>query len=456
MHIVFPATEYRADASFQIAMYDWEGSPDRGWNVTREGGPHLELGPGYRPLRVISCGICSTDLARRYLPFPLPQVIGHVVEINASHAARGLETDCPFCRAGLTTHCPDRFTLGIDRLPGGFGPHILAPIHAVIPVPAAIPDLSAVVVEPLAAALHAVTTVEPRDGERVAVLGPRRLGLLVVAALAAYRVSRGRTYRILALARRPELIERARTFGADTGLLVGDSGEGLPTDLADVVIDTTGNPEALSLALDLARREVHVKSTHGRPSAGLHHLTELVVDELRIARFDARADFRAQVVAWLASDSPPAGFEARRLLAGEPAAVLTRMEEEAPGPGGLPRADVAVVDDLAGVDRAIRPRHDREVSLVRPQGTILIRPDARHRVASPLLDAVLGRNLVVSSSRCGDFHTALDLMASDPGLVRVGERLVTHRFRVSALAEAFRIAASDACVKAVVDQEDAS
>ena len=447
-----------------MATYGWEGSPECGWNVTREGGPYLQLGPGYRPMRVVACGICSTDLARRYLPFPLPQVTGHevlavdeqgvrhVVEINASHAARGLETDCPFCRAGLDTHCPDRVTLGIDRLPGGFGPHILAPVRAVMPVPSTIPDLSAVLVEPLAAALHAVTTVEPRDGECVAVLGPRRLGLLVVAALAAYRTAHGRDYRILALARRPELIERARTFGADTGLLVEDPGKGLPGDLADVVIDTTGNPEALPVALSLARREVHVKSTHGRPSAGLQHLTELVVDELRIARFDARADFRAQVVAWLASAPPPAGFEARMLVTGEPAAVLARLEER-PFPGGLPRADVAVVADLAGADRAIRPRSDREVSLVRPRGTILIRSEARHRDVAPLHDAVAGRNLVVSSSRCGDFRAALDLMASDPKLSRVGERLVTHRFGVSALAEAFRIAESDACIKAVVDQE---
>src|SRR5207249_2809327 len=107
--------------------------------VVREGREHLRLGPGYRLLRVSRCGVCATDLARRQLPFPLPQVTGHevvavaddgtpvVVEINASHAARALPPDawCADCRRGLGTHCPDRLVLGIHDLPGGFGPWLL-------------------------------------------------------------------------------------------------------------------------------------------------------------------------------------------------------------------------------------------------------------------------------------------------------------------------------------------
>src|SRR5690606_30245208 len=210
MDLSFDALEFHADESFRPARYRLRGTPADGWTILRNGSERLRLGPGYRLLRTTACGVCSTDLARARLPFPLPQVTGHelvardedgqrvVVEINASHRARGVEAGCPFCDAGLATHCPDRLVLGIDELPGGFGPFVLAPRDATIPVPDELPDRSAVLVEPFAAALHAVATVAPRAGDVVAVLGPRRLGMLVVAALAAWRERERRPFELLA------------------------------------------------------------------------------------------------------------------------------------------------------------------------------------------------------------------------------------------------------------------
>src|SRR5678815_2230483 len=95
--ITFDAMDYRSDQTFARAHYRFDGDAASGWRVERNGSPLLQLGPGYRLLRVRLCGVCSTDLARHHLPFPLPQVIGHevlatdadgrrfVVEINASH-----------------------------------------------------------------------------------------------------------------------------------------------------------------------------------------------------------------------------------------------------------------------------------------------------------------------------------------------------------------------------------
>jgi hypothetical protein len=61
--------------------------------------------------------------------------------------------------------------------------------------------------------------------------------------------------------------------------------------------------------------------------------------------------------------------------------------------------------------------------------------------------------LRLSTSRCGEFAPALALLASDSELARIGERLVTHRFRGEQLAEAFATARSRGCIKAVVAQE---
>ena len=201
MNISFSAPEYQADGSFQETAHDFEGSEARGWVVRRNGRPALHLGPGYTPVKSQFCGVCSTDLARRFLPYPLPQLIGHeavglshgrpvVVEINASHAARGLQWEterCPFCSGGMSSHCPERITLGIDRLGGGFAPFFLAPVKAVIELPPEI-DLSvATLTEPFAAALQALEASPPRNGERAAVLGAGRLGLLLIAARSPLR-----------------------------------------------------------------------------------------------------------------------------------------------------------------------------------------------------------------------------------------------------------------------------
>jgi threonine dehydrogenase-like Zn-dependent dehydrogenase len=470
--IEFDALDFHADQTFAPARYRYDGDERRGFRVERDGRFVLRLGPGFRLLRVRQCGVCSTDLARHLLPFPLPQVIGHevvatdedgrrhVVEINASHSARGVAADCAFCRAGLPTHCRERVTLGIDALPGGFGPWILAPVHGCIELPAAVPDSAAVLIEPFAAALHAVQTVAPRAGERIAVLGPRRLGMLVVAALAGERARRGSggDFAIAALVRDPALMALARTVGAMEVHQV-DGGAPSVERAFDVVIDTTGKPDGLDLAVRLARREVHLKSTHGQPAAGLRHLTELVVDELAIARFpaaepppgaapwDRLRTGTAPRVAWLAREDPPAWLAARSEVRRGTAAELVASYE--PATDGLPRADVAVADSPAAVDAAIRPRAGREEALLRPRGEILVLAAAAN-AGSGLLDAVVARDLRLSSSRCGDFRAALRMLAQDPELLRLGERLVTHRFAAGDLAAAFATARSRGCIKAVV------
>lgn len=466
----FDALEYHADRTFAPATYRFAGDERMGWRVERAGRPLLDLGPGFRLLRVRQCGVCATDLARHWLPFPLPQVIGHevlavdaagrrfVVEINASHRARGVPHDCAFCRAGLPTHCPERTTLGIDTLPGGFGPWILAPVDACIEVPPAVPDATAVLVEPFAAALHAVHTLAPRGGDAIAVLGPRRLGMLVIAALAAVRAERrtagGGTLTVAAVVRRPELGELARDLGADAVHAADEPGLGLRF---DVVVDTTGAPEGLDAAVAMARREVHLKSTHGRPAGALRHLTGLVVDELAIAPLQPDALPRPLPggvpvrVAWLAAGEPPGWLGARaEVRRGTPQQLAAYWA----GAGdGLPRADAAVADRPAMVDAAIRPAAAAAASLLRPRGTVLLAPGAEV-AGSALLAAIATRGLRLGSSRCGDFRQALALLAATPELQRLGDRLVTHRFGAHDLAGAFAAAAARGCVKAVVVHDE--
>ena len=465
MHITFNAPEYHADGNFRNAQYSFDGSADDGWEIRRDGRPHMRLPEGYRLLRCQQCGVCSTDLARRYLPFPLPQIIGHeliatdesgqryVVEINASHKARGVADNCAFCTAGLPTHCPGRIVLGIHDLPGGFGPWILAPREAAIPVDDDLPANSLILVEPFAAALHAVDRIQPQEGDTIAVLGPRRLGMLVVAALRAYRTESQLDFTILALSRHPELLTLATLFGATDTMAVNGDGALLRDHLADVVIDTTGNADGLDLAVRLARREVHLKSTHGRPASGLAHLTECVVDEIGLARLE-ECELPTAIcggkprVAWLVEGDIPDWLEnaADVQRFASPVHALAYFEEHGQP---LPRADAAVVDGAHGVDAALRPHETREISLVRPRGVVLIRPE--NDDGSQLLDAIAKRGLRLSTSRCGDFRRALALMERDPFLQGIGDKLITHRFPIDQIAQAFSVAGSPACIKAVIE-----
>ena len=124
----------------------------------------------------------------------------------------------------------------------------------------------------------------------------------------------------------PAMLPLATSFGAtETHDLSPDAPE-LADQSFDVVVDTTGNPDGLTNAIRLARREVHLKSTHGQPACGLAHLTELVVDELSIEPFPAdqppahdafwrhiATDSRARV-AWLAAQSDDLRAHAHTLI----------------------------------------------------------------------------------------------------------------------------------------------
>lgn len=252
------------------------------WNVQRNG-VTIQQWPReeFVLLDVVVCGVCSTDFALHRFPFPLPIVGGHevvvsngtqrfCVEINCSHAARGLpDADkCHFCNADSATpsQCPERRTVGIDTLLGGFAPVMLVPRFSLCPVPASVPTRLAVLAEPFAAALHAVRSVVaiPLDAS-VCVLGARKLGVMIVLALHCLRYSR-----VTAIGHSAAAVQVCSELGATTLL----DGRGRTASF-DVVFDCTGSPAGFDEATALAKTGgiVHVKSTGGKPVGELQYAT---------------------------------------------------------------------------------------------------------------------------------------------------------------------------------------
>ena len=475
----FAAIEYTKDASFQQASYRYEGDAETGWRILRGGKEHMILPEGYHLLKSIRCGVCSTDLARHHLPYPLPQITGHEViaedtagatvaaEINASHRATGspLVEACPLCRQGLPTHCPDRLTLGIDRLPGGFAPWILVPGGNIVEIPKTLDLQVAVLIEPFAAALHASERIDLTGSRRVAVLGAGRLGLLIVAALRGRRETIGASFSIEAIDRRKERLRVAASLGADR---TWDDAEAVPTDSAgkqpfDIVFESTGSPQGLEKAVDLASREIHLKSTTGLASLGLEHVTEMVVDEVCLGPFGGKGGFPIP---------PPPGSKSTALIYG--ASIPAEMAQTVQGAGydtvcirtdkdfcsisdslrsgDSLQAALAVVETTESADKILRPWPDREQGIIRPTGTILLADVGQARAGT--LSPILERGIKISTSRCGDFRRALPVLESlveqdiDLGT------LVTDILPAGELPRAFERARAPGNIKVVVVHEE--
>jgi threonine dehydrogenase-like Zn-dependent dehydrogenase len=204
-------------------------------------------------VRVVCAGICETDLqlAKGYMGFR--GILGHeFVGVAESGPLAGRRVvgeincscwRCDTCRAGLTSHCPNRTVLGILNHDGAFADLIAVPQRNLHFVPDSIPNDIAVFTEPVAAAFQVPAQLHFRRDDRVIVLGDGRLGNLcaqVVAGLANH---------VLVVGKHPEKLELLKRRGIATALLSELDGDRS----ADVVIECTGSVTGLPTALRLAR-----------------------------------------------------------------------------------------------------------------------------------------------------------------------------------------------------------
>jgi threonine dehydrogenase-like Zn-dependent dehydrogenase len=247
--------------------------------------PTPEPPPGEALVRVKLAGICNTDLelVKGYMQFrgiPGHEFVG-VVErapgyeewvsrrvVGDINAACG---DCPTCWANRPTHCPHRTTLGIAGRDGAFAEYLTLPVHNLYPVPEALSDEIAVFTEPLAAACEILQQVHVHPTDRVVVLGDGKLGLLCAQTLALTGCD------LTVVGHHQDKLDILARRGISTLL----EETGVEPD-ADVVVETTGNPEGFAAARRLVRPRgvLILKSTyHDRLNADL---TMAVVNEITL------------------------------------------------------------------------------------------------------------------------------------------------------------------------------
>jgi threonine dehydrogenase-like Zn-dependent dehydrogenase len=285
---------------------------------------------GWARVKPRLAGICGSDLSTIAgkssfyfsplvsLPFvPGHEVVGELVDdcgdlvagqrvVMSSVlacAARGEDPPCEHCASGNVGRC-DRVTVGhlkpglqtgyCSETGGGWSRLMLAHRSQLWPVPDAMGDRSAVLVEPLACAIHAAFRAEVPPGGSVHVVGAGTVGILTLIAVKAFtradhvvvaaKHQRQRAAAMLAGADvvvRPEHAVKAVRRADHAVKLSPERGMDFLLGGVDVAVECTGSAAALDLALRTTKAGGRVVVS-GIPGPGAD-LTPLWFRELELA-----------------------------------------------------------------------------------------------------------------------------------------------------------------------------
>jgi threonine dehydrogenase-like Zn-dependent dehydrogenase len=299
-------------------------------------------------------GICGSDLATLsghaslYLsavvsmPFvPGHEVVGEtlddapglpagsrvVLDSVLACAARGLDL-CEACKSEQRNRC-DRVTVGhvspglqtgfCADTGGGWSDQLVAHVSQLHPVPDALTDERAVLVEPLACAVHAARRAAVSDRDTVLVVGAGAVGLFITLALRELTPAAA----ITVVAKHRRQAELARLFGATEVVtpseVVGgvrratralrlepERGPAFLLGGVDVAIDAVGSRASIDTALRTTRAGGHVLLA-GVPGEGID-LTPAWFRELEVTGAYATAGDAFAVAMSLAGEAPLDGL----------------------------------------------------------------------------------------------------------------------------------------------------
>ncbi len=219
-------------------------------------------GPGEMLVKVISCGICGSDIVEWYRLPRAPLVQGHEVGVEVVEIGDGVNNfkkgdrlfiapkvpclKCSYCLKGHYPQCT-----GVkDRLPGGFAEFILVPKELVKNGSYLLPDNvtldQSTFIEPLACVVRAQRLASIEENQTVLILGSGMSGLLHT------KLAKLKKCKVITTDINKSRLELAQSFGADHTInaasnvseqLIAANGK-----KADVVIVTTSSMSALKQA----------------------------------------------------------------------------------------------------------------------------------------------------------------------------------------------------------------
>ncbi|ADE53940.1 zinc-binding alcohol dehydrogenase family protein [Coraliomargarita akajimensis] len=218
-------------------------------------------------VRVLSCGVCGTDIhaySGKQPFFSYPRRLGHELCVEVLEAPEGSALvpgdrcavepyyfcgECPACKSGKTNCCHSLQVLGV-HIDGGHQPEITIPAQYLHKSDQLSPDQLALV-EPLAIGAHAIERANPAKGEPLVVLGMGPIGLTV----AIFAKAAGADV-VLVDIDEGRLNFAAETMQLGTPMLAGeDLGDRLQAkfgQLPSCIIDATGSPRSMNNCFNFA------------------------------------------------------------------------------------------------------------------------------------------------------------------------------------------------------------
>ncbi|CAG8547114.1 10456_t:CDS:2, partial [Racocetra fulgida] len=255
----------------------------------------------------------------------------------------------------------------------------------------------------------------------------------------------------------------------------------------DIVFDTTGSPEGFLHAIKLCKNILHLKSTHGREVCGLRRMSDFVVEEFSLLRFEQKnlefswpgeiVDKRENSNIFVSPSVDESVVElikdtGRNVIVLEVARAVDyvkqwieqsrkgKVEDENLTKSPVPRFDLAVVSKIEEIDSIIRPVNNEEFSILRPRGAILYAPplsikeDKTSNEMNLLKKVLQEDNIQIWSTRCGNLSNSLEMLSSNEDVTKIlGENMISKEVKLQDINDGFSLAASENVIKVTVDVE---
>ena len=243
-------------------------------------------------IRVTACAVCGYDVRvfrNGHHKVRTPVILGHelcgeLLQTVPAHNGKIIESgtrvivspiisclNCKYCKNEQYNLCTNLREIG-STVDGGFAQYISIPeqilqIGGIIPVPSALSNEEAALVEPLACCINGFYQMGKIDCEsQVAIIGDGPIGLLHLQLSKLYGA------KTIMIGKNAERIHKAKSIGADQVVFAHDlertrdnilqHTNGLGT---NAVIVATSNPAALNLAMAIASKNSKINIFAGMP-----------------------------------------------------------------------------------------------------------------------------------------------------------------------------------------------
>ncbi|MBI3828563.1 MAG: alcohol dehydrogenase catalytic domain-containing protein [Planctomycetes bacterium] len=283
-----------------------------------------KAGFGEVVVKVGATGICGSDMHGFHGRSPRRQpglVLGHETHGWVRDLGPGVDPalkgkrvsvnplvscgTCEMCRQGRQNVCLNWYLIGMDRVPGGMAESFKIPAHNLLPLPDSVDDGEAVMIEPLANAVHLLAHAPTYHGQypTAAIWGGGTLGMAILC------VCRARGVRVLAVVEpNPRRAAVAKQLGAESvldpksqdvvaevrkltggrGVDLGLEAVGIPITRQQTVAALVKGGTALLLGLDApettfdltdcVRREIRLQCSYGFNNKDFLEAYNLVVN----------------------------------------------------------------------------------------------------------------------------------------------------------------------------------